>query len=201
MKRIVVSQRIDWVESHQEFRDSVDRRLIRLLFEADLLPIPLPNLSFEVAKKKKTLDLFFEAINPDGILLSGGNDIGQFLDRDNTEFGLLQYAATHALPVLGVCRGMQLMAAYDGIEVVPVSGHSGTRHKVSGDINGEFNSFHKFSIARCPPNFRVIATAHDGEIEAIRHKFNKWEGWMWHPEREENPSSWAIENIARVFKS
>ena len=41
----------------------------------------------------------------------------------------------------------------------------------------------------------------DGEIEAIKHKKYALEGWMWHPEREEEYKIQDIKNIKRIFKS
>ena len=38
----------------------------------------------------------------------------------------------------------------------------------------------------CPNDYHVLARSEDGEIEAIHHDKYPWEGWMWHPEREEN---------------
>lgn len=47
-------------------------------------------------------------------LLSGGNDIGKIDERDKTERRLLDYASDRALPALGLCRGMQMMALWAG---------------------------------------------------------------------------------------
>ena len=46
-----------------------------------------------------------------GIILSGGNNIGDVKERDITETYLLKYAETNEIPVLGICRGMQMLAA------------------------------------------------------------------------------------------
>ena len=47
-------------------------------------------------------------------------------------------------------------------------------------------------------NFRIIAIAQDGVIEAIIHKKHKWLGWMWHPEREKKFNKKLIK-IAKNF--
>lgn len=128
------------------------------------------------------------AVKPDAVLLSGGNDIGEVSERDNTERRLLDYARDSALPALGICRGMQMMAVWAGGSLSPVSGHVRTRHRLQaanpGEWPDEVNSFHNFALADCPLGFVVAARVKDGTIEAIRHETLPWEGWMWHPERE-----------------
>ena len=65
---------------------------------------------------------------------------------------------------------MQMMAHWAGTSLNHVDGHVQTRHKLTGQI-AEVNSFHDFSIANCPDNFKVLANSEDGEIEAISHLF------------------------------
>ena len=69
------------------------------------------------------------------------------------------------------------------------------------DKNYEVNSYHNFSIKTCPKDFNITAKSMDGEIEAIKHKKYALEGWMWHPEREEEYKIQDIKNIKRIFKS
>jgi putative glutamine amidotransferase len=45
----------------------------------------------------------------------------------------------------------------------------------------------------------VIARSEDGSIEAIRHTSLLWEGWMWHPEREETFASHDIRRLKMLF--
>ncbi len=70
------------------------------------------------------------AVSPDAVLLCGGNDIGEVVERDDTERRLLSYASDRALPALGVCRGMQMMALWAGGILARVSGHVRTRHRL-----------------------------------------------------------------------
>jgi N5-(cytidine 5'-diphosphoramidyl)-L-glutamine hydrolase len=103
------------------------------------------------------------------------------------------------LPALGICRGMQMMAVWSGVKLSPVTGHVRTRHSLRGEVSGDVNSFHNLALSDCPPDFVVIARSEDGSIEAIRHTSLLWEGWMWHPEREETFASQDIRRLKMLF--
>lgn len=177
---IAVSQRVDVLADRNERRDALDQKIADFLIASACLPVPVPNRLAAAA----CLIPWLHELRPAGVLLSGGNDIGDCPDRDQTEMRLLDYAEEHALPVLGICRGMQMLAARAGATLVPVAGHVRSRHALNGEVGGEVNSFHNFGLNRCPADYSVTATATDGTIEAMRHRSLPWEGWMWHPERE-----------------
>lgn len=186
-----VSQRVDVVSDRGEKRDSLDQRLTNLLSIAGIWPILVPN----TLVSRNELGDWLDAISPSGIVLSGGNNIGEFPERDETERFLLDRASEKSLPVLGICRGMQMMAVWAGGSLKQVTGHVRSRHKLTGEITDEVNSYHDYSPAECPPSFEVMARSEDGEIEAIRHSSLPWQGWMWHPEREAETSA---SDIARI---
>ena len=131
--------------------------------------------------------------------ISGGNDIGEFPDRDIVEDWLLDHAEKNKLPALGICRGMQMMAVRYGAKLDLVDGHVGTHHYLTGVIKGRVNSYHNQGF-RTSPKFRSLAWSEDGNIEAIGHEFLPWEGWMWHPERELIFSPRDIERLKALFK-
>lgn len=194
MKLVVTSQRVDQIADRNERRDALDQRLVEFLLAAGYLPVPLPNVLGDCASEWLTV------IQPKAIVLSGGNDIGLCFIRDATERAMLVYAKKHKLPVLGICRGMQMMAHWSGTELKSVTGHIKSRHRLSGSIIGEVNSYHAFSLARCPEGFEVLARSEDGEIEAIRHRSLPWEGWMWHPEREADFSETDVQRLKVLFQ-
>lgn len=193
MKIVAVSQRVDHYPDRNETRDALDQRLSDLLTISDHIPVPVPNAL------GGTIREWLAVVYPAAVVLSGGNDIGQFSERDDTELALLTYAQTRHLPVLGICRGMQMLAHWSGTGLHPVQGHVRTRHHLVGEITGEVNSFHGFALATCPVDFEVIARSNDGEIEAIRHQSLPWEGWMWHPEREAEFATNDIQRLKALF--
>jgi len=134
---------------------------------------------------------YLAALAPDGILLSGGNDIGSAPLRDALEKGALDYAAYHRLSVLGICRGMQFINYYHGGSLRPVGGHTAVLHRVHGPLVGddgrEVNSYHDHGLHEddLGNGLEAVASADDGVVEALRHRELPWIGIMWHPEREE----------------
>ena len=193
MKIVAVSQRVDQSPDRNETRDALDQSLAAFVAICGHLPVPVPNSLGGAIRDWLTV------VRPEAVVLTGGNDIGQCAERDDTEDALLTYAQERHLPVLGVCRGMQMMAHWAGTGIHPVQGHVRTRHLLSGKIMGDVNSYHGFALASCPTDFEVLARSEDGEIEAIRHQSMPWEGWMWHPEREPNFSEHDIQRLKALF--
>jgi gamma-glutamyl-gamma-aminobutyrate hydrolase PuuD len=207
MPLVVVSQRVDGVPGRDEIRDSVDQKLLQWVIAAGFLPVTVPNiLSLDKGSVEPTLDNWLLTIRPSGLLLSGGNDIGEYPLRDATERFLLDWAAERLVPVIGICRGMQLMASWAGVKLVKVAGHVRTRHELqvsdyAYEWPSEVNSYHNWALSACPADFEIAAKAEDGYIEAIKHKVLPWEGWMWHPERESSFQQKDIERIRKLFNA
>jgi gamma-glutamyl-gamma-aminobutyrate hydrolase PuuD len=201
LKLVAVSQRVDWVDGRDEVRDSLDQRLTGFLVAVGVLPIPVPNEL--LSKVNEVLDCplerWLKRIEPQAIILSGGNDIGSSMERDLTERYLINYARDLDLPLLGICRGMQMLAHWAGTGLRRVDKHVAVRHRIIGDINRDVNSFHNYAISDSPEGFRIIGQSDDGVIEAIMHERLRWEGWMWHPERESVFQSEDLDRASKLF--
>lgn len=193
--RIGVTSRIVEAPGYRETRDALAHDWA--VFLAAALPgvawMQLPNLGGD------HIVSYCEQWEIDRLILSGGEDVGVSALRDQTELRLLEWAEARDLPVLGICRGMQLIAHRAGAGLIPVAAHVATTHAVSGDWTGVVNSFHRLAPAACPEDYRVMARAEDGSIEAIAHRSLRWEGWMWHPERCLQPAPLDVTGIRRVF--
>tara|TARA_A100001015_G_scaffold89511_1_gene99606 strand:- start:32 stop:637 length:606 start_codon:yes stop_codon:yes gene_type:complete len=199
---IAVTQRIEINPHRKEILDTLDQGLIKILTQCGFIAIPVPNVLTETESRfPNALIKWLEYLQPKGIVLSGGQDRGVHAERDQTEALLLEFAKKNKLPLLGICRGMQMMGVWTGGRLQNVSGHVKSRHKITGEINDEVNSFHNLSFVNCPPGYEILAQSEDGSIEAIKHKKLPWQGWMWHPEREKPFSGADLERIKKIFKN
>jgi N5-(cytidine 5'-diphosphoramidyl)-L-glutamine hydrolase len=188
-----------------EIRDALDQRFVQWLVYAGFLPVAVPNSLTDLSHADvPVLESWLKAVQPRALILSGGNDIGEYSSRDTTERYLLTWAETKCVPVLGICRGLQMMSVWAGTDLVKQKGHVGTRHQlvISGQKDewpSNVNSYHNWGLASCPDGFEIAARAEDGMIEAIKHITLPWEGWMWHPEREVSFAPQDIKRINRLF--
>ena len=185
------------------------------VLEAGCTPVVIPSYDDE-----KALSSLLDSL--DGIVLSGGADIDpEFLReepldcvsinprRDMQELLLVRLAVDRQIPVLGICRGIQVLAAALGGKLYqdiksqhdrPCIEHSQTiarglpSHKVTiekdsllyslmGTETLAVNSFHHQAVKEAPAGFRVTATAPDGIIEGMESTtFRPILGVQWHPE-------------------
>lgn len=205
MKRIGVTQRVEVVPGYGERRDCLDQAWTVLLGRLGWDLVPVPNNHSDIAAWAQRQGL-------QGLVLSGGNDLAHLPsaqriapERDATEHALLNWASESRLPVLGVCRGMQMLNVWLGGKLEPVVGHVACRHPVWPCENtplpyaalsgySEVNSFHDWGIT--PAGLAVNLVPHlraaDGSIEAFVHDTLPWVGIMWHPERN-NENSAALD--------
>lgn len=194
--RIGLTMRVVQAQGYDEPRDALAQDWADLLAQAfgtRAAWLPVPNLGAGAARA------WCEQWGIGGLILTGGEDPGACPRRDETELDLLEWARERSLPVLGICRGMQLMAVHAGGSLKPVAGHVRARHSLSGALAGTVNSYHALALAACPPGYGVLATAEDGEIEAMAHAQRRWAGWMWHPERERPASPADLARLREMF--
>jgi putative glutamine amidotransferase len=199
MKTVAISQRVTVIPQYGERRDCLDQAWPRFIAACGLLPLALPNVT-EVALA------IFGGSDVAGLVLTGGNDIavlgGDAPERDATENALLDAAESRGLPVLGVCRGMQLIQQRCAVPLVRVAGHVARRQLIR--INGEpveVNSYHRFAAHESRPPLEVWAVAADGVVKAIRHSTRPTTGIMWHPERNTPFAAADVDLFRRVFKA
>jgi putative glutamine amidotransferase len=198
---------------------------VTALENAGLVPLIVPPLSNDRAAAA-VLD------SVSGLVLTGGEDVDPARygeqrhekvrsvnpARDATEAALVEEAKARGLPVLAICRGIQILnVALGGTLVQDIStqckteiGHDedGPRDSRSHEISVEpgsliaeaigtehlsVNSFHHQSVKRVADGMRVTARSPDGVIEGIESTDKRW--WVmavqWHPEEmTESPEPW-----------
>lgn len=193
MKKIGITQRVEFYPKINESRDCLDRRWHSFLRGIDLIGIALPNCPSTVKEHLSSIEL-------SGFLLTGGNDLSDLPDprnnseeRDKSEKEILEQAKITGLPVVGVCRGFQYMNVFLGGSLSRVSGHVAEKHQIIlknnfariRDRKVYVNSFHEWAIheSDLATDLIPLAVASDGTIEAAYHRSLRWLGIMWHPER------------------
>lgn len=190
--------RVDVHDNVQERRDAIDQRWYAFLKSCNIFPILLPNF-------KESIKLL-EEINLDGIILTGGNSLessgGDAPERDSFENALIQYAIKSKRPILGICRGMQLIQTYFDVTLHKILGHVATRHKMNFlDQLIEVNSYHEYGAFETVPELNILAQSSDKVVEAVEHETLPILGMMWHPEREEDAALFDIAIFKKHFNS
>ena len=142
---------------------------------------------------------FFEtdASSANVLLLPGGSDIGMLPERDKLESEAYGDWTSAGKPVIGICRGMQMMLTLNGGSLIPhipdVLGEK-MHTTLSGDWLGQSswhsthlglltNSRHHQGFTEVPSKWRVLDWTSDGIIEAVESE-NQF-AVQWHPEHPE----------------
>jgi putative glutamine amidotransferase len=174
----------------------------------------------------------------DGLLLSGGGDVdpqayhkhddlpktkGVDAKRDAFEYELIDHALDADMPILGICRGMQVMNVYlHGSLITDLvssrfDDHTGEEdqereHMISivpntllsalaGTNEVRVNTFHHQSIDRIGRGLMTSSVSDDGIVESVEWALKDAMPFLmlvqWHPERSQK--SFLSEKIARMF--
>ncbi len=154
----------------------------------------------------------------DGLMLVGGSDVEPhrygardteqvcetFPGRDEAELKMLDAAFRRRVPILAICRGMQLLNVYQGGTLVQdladadhqlpdgdrhavhVESGSGL-HRLVGTQSGDATSSHHQAIEEVGDGLRVVARHENGVVEALEWTTPMRKPWLaavqWHPER------------------
>lgn len=180
---ILISQRVLTDPETGERRDALDQRWAAFAVACGFTGLAVPNSVGAACA-------IWDAVNPAGVILTGGGDIaalgGNAPERDETELMLLGRARPSRVPLIGICRGMQLVLAHLGARFEDVGGHVRVRHEINWGSNVHtVNSFHRYGTFECPAGAEAMARSNDGVIEAFRISAEPVMGLMWHPERED----------------
>lgn len=145
---------------------------------------------------KDTPDILNKRDDIAAILFTGGSDVHPMLynqkntqsapnlKRDLVERDVFAYGIRNKIPMLGVCRGAQLMNVLTGGSMIQhIDKHSGYRHDIITMDNKiiPVNSIHHQAMVP-GDNMKVLAKSADGVVEAIIDEEHKLFGVQYHPE-------------------
>ena len=199
MKKIAVSQRLELSE-YNELRCQLDIKLNSFISQCGFLPVPIPYFSSKNKASINGLKKWMNIIKPHGVVLSGGSDIGKNKIRDVSEKFLINFSIQKKIPLVGICRGMQLIGTYFNSKLIKVRNHVNIRHDIiSKSKKMKVKCFHNYSLKTCPKNFEILFKSKDGHIEAIYSKNKKIYACMWHPERNRNFTKQDIKTFKSFF--
>jgi N5-(cytidine 5'-diphosphoramidyl)-L-glutamine hydrolase len=208
MKKIALTQRLIENSSYYEVREALDVKWGEMASVLNFCPIILP-LCYNFEE-------IFKNIQVDGVILTGGNNLNSLENsevskkRDSFEMKLIEYCIKRSIPVLGVCRGMQIISEYFGASFLPVKNHIGVKHSLVVNHESKYakelkkihkvNSYHDFAVDQLSSDFLFSAKSSDGVIKAIEHIKYKIFAHMWHPERETPFIDEQLQLIEKFFK-
>lgn len=144
----------------------------------------------------------------DGFVIGGGADVGgpdpRNVARDRLELSVLAHASHRGRPVLGICRGAQLMNVHGGgtllRDLTPLYPEGPRRHtafacktvalepdshlaEVTERRMLEVNCLHRHAVEVPGADLRIVAREANGVVQAIEHRRRPmWLGVQWHPE-------------------
>lgn len=169
---------------------------------AGFLPVLVPNIA-DTNAVAAIMDRM------DALVLTGAIAASDRKKRDQFDFMLIRMALERGLPVVGFCRGHQIINRYFGGKIGPIPNnlkpkvvHKGnisayiqdTYHemeivpgtrlaKVAKASRVTINTSHRYHVTELGEGLVVTARSDDGVIEAFEHKTLPVTGFQFHPER------------------
>lgn len=202
----------------------------RSVWTAGGTPLLLPT-----AADPEAAEAYLDAV--DGVLFSGGGDIAPHLYgeepaqglgavdplRDLFELNLCRLALKRDMPVLGICKGIQILNVAAGgsvIQDIPSVVPKPIQHvqkapvwlgvhmvkvesgsllaEAFGSLTFRVNSFHHQAAAEVPEPFHATSHAIDGVIEGVESRAHRFAaGVQWHPESMGD----SLEEARRLFRA
>lgn len=196
-------------------RSYVNDDYIQSVTRSGAVPITLPIVDSD-EEVKAQVDLI------DALILMGGQDVDPYLygeetdkkhgmiypRRDRFDYKLIKYAFEKGIPILGICRGHQILnvyfggslyqdlsyfspdvlqhvqqaCSYEATQTIQIEKNS-ILQRIIGDTK-RVNSFHHLAVKDLADNFVVTARTKDGVVEAIEYQGDERYilGVQFHPE-------------------
>ncbi|OWY23421.1 gamma-glutamyl-gamma-aminobutyrate hydrolase family protein [Sphingobacteriales bacterium UPWRP_1] len=202
-----------------------------------------PDDRIEIVKLSHHLHNLSDLRKCHGIVLTGGEDVHprfynkpeyyEFCDKDDVsetrdefEWQVLNYTEKNSLPVLGICRGLQVGNVFYGGTLIPhlpawgkddhakypngqtrfhgIQIHPNSLlHQLAGQLCANINSYHHQGVEQLGNGLLVTALAEDGVAEAIERAPNAKGGFLllvqWHPERMQHQQMPLAAGLRRIF--
>ncbi len=190
LKKIGISLRVETIEKYDEKRDTLSHDWINFFQKFNFIPILIPN-------NLEDIEGYISELKLDGIILSGGE----------TESKMLEIATKNSIPVLGICRGMQIINNFFGgnLHKRDDPEHINNNHTINLTKHSPFNENNSITVNSYHNNvieskdlgkdLKSFAThKDDNTVEGFIHVRYPIIGVMWHPERNPNDNSVQLFN-------
>ncbi len=199
-KYILISQSLIYNKARNELSDFIDTRLINFFTKLNYIPITISNFY-------NNPNFYLNSFTFSAIILTGGSDFGKFPRRDKLENNLIKYSIRKKVPLIGICRGMQMINRFFNGKLVKIDNHVKVKHlilNVKSKKKEVVNSYHNYAIYEktMHKNLSVLHRCfNDNSIESFKHKKHKILGIMWHPEREKKFKDFDKKLIKNFIKN